>query len=54
MPESWPGTEQGASDFLKNELSRVADFASNSLYPASSIAPLMPWLKKYGLEHHAA
>jgi superfamily II DNA or RNA helicase len=43
-----------ASDFLRNELGRVADFARNSLYPASSIKPLMPWLQRYDLEHLAS
>jgi superfamily II DNA or RNA helicase len=43
-----------AVDFLRNELGRVADFARNSLYPASSIEPLRPWLQKYGLEHLAS
>lgn len=42
-----------AGDFLRNELGRVADFARHSLYPASSIEPLLPWLKKYDLEHLA-
>jgi superfamily II DNA or RNA helicase len=43
-----------AVDFLRNELSRVADFAQNSLYPASSIKPLLPWLERYDLEHLAS
>jgi superfamily II DNA or RNA helicase len=54
LPENAISTDQLAGDFLRNELSRVADFARNSLYPASSIEPLMPWLKRYGLEHLAA
>lgn len=41
------------ADFLRNELARVADFASHSKFPASSIAPLRPWLERYGLEHLA-
>ncbi|MEQ1516556.1 MAG: helicase-related protein, partial [Usitatibacteraceae bacterium] len=40
-------------DFLKAELGRVADFARNSLYPTSSVKPLLPWLQQYGLEHLA-
>jgi superfamily II DNA or RNA helicase len=54
MAEGHIATEQLAGDFLRNELGRVADFARNSLYPASSIAPLLPWLKRYDLEHLAA
>lgn len=53
LPESAVSSNQQGGDFLKNELSRVADFAQNSMYPASSIEPLMPWLQKYGLEHAA-
>lgn len=53
LPESSISSATEASDFLKNELRRVADFARGSLYPASSIEPLMPWLRKYGLEHLA-
>jgi ERCC4-related helicase len=51
LPSGSLPVEQAASDFLRNELSRVADFAQNSLYPASSTEPLKPWLQKYGLEH---
>jgi superfamily II DNA or RNA helicase len=54
MAEGHMATEQLAGDFLRNELGRVADFARHSLYPASSIAPLLPWLRKYDLEHLAA
>ena len=54
MPDGHTAVEEKAGDFLKNELGRVADFARNSLYPASSIEPLLPWLKRYDLEHHAA
>lgn len=54
LAESRAETNQLAGDFLRNELGRVADFARHSLYPASSIAPLLPWLKKYDLEHVAA
>ena len=46
--------ENAAVDFLRNELERVADFARHSLYPASSVEPLTPWLRKYDLEHLAA
>jgi superfamily II DNA or RNA helicase len=53
MPEGHISTENAAVDFLRNELSRVADFARNSLYPASSVSSLLPWLRKYGLEHQA-
>lgn len=53
MPDSLTNEAIGG-DFLKNELGRVADFARHSLYPASSIAPLLPWLKRYDLEHLAA
>ena len=53
LPETSISSATEASDFLKNELGRVADFARGSLYPASSIEPLMPWLRKYGLEHLA-
>ena len=42
-----------AEDFLRNELERVADFARHSLYPTSAISPLLPWLRKYDLEHLA-
>ena len=54
LPESAISSAQESSDFLRNELSRVADFAQNSLYPVSSIEPLMPWLRQYALEHLAA
>jgi superfamily II DNA or RNA helicase len=54
MPEGHSSIENSAIDFLRNELGRVADFARNSLYPASSVKPLLPWLKKYNLEHFAA
>jgi superfamily II DNA or RNA helicase len=54
LPSGPLPVEQAASDFLRNELSRVADFAQNSLYPASSTEPLKPWLQKYGLEHLAS
>ena len=54
MPEGHTAVEEKAGDFLKNELGRVADFARNSLYPASSIEPLLPWLKRLDLEHYAA
>lgn len=53
MPDGHTSTEEVAIDFLKNELARVADFARNSLYPASSVKPLLPWLKRYDLEHLA-
>ena len=46
MPEGHTAVEEKAGDFLKNELGRVADFARNSLYPASSIEPLLPWLSR--------
>jgi len=54
MPEGHISSENAAVDFLRNELGRVADFARSSLYPASSINSLLPWLRKYGLEHEAA
>ena len=54
MPENHLATEEIAGDFLRNELGRVADFARNSLFPASSVKPLLPWLKRYDLEHLAA
>lgn len=54
MPEGHISAENRAVDFLRNELGRVADFARNSLFPASSIEPLVPWLRKYDLEHMAA
>ncbi len=54
MPESHISAENRAVDFLRNELGRVADFARNSKFPASSIEPLIPWLQKYGLEYLAA
>lgn len=53
LPENAISSNQESSDFLRNELGRVADFAQNSLYPVSSIEPLMPWLRRYGLEHLA-
>lgn len=53
LPEGHVSSTQDASDFLKGELERVADFARNSLYPSSSIQPLMPWLRRYRLEHLA-
>lgn len=52
LPESQIVTEELATDFLRNELDRVADFAQNSLYPSSSVKPLEPWLQSYDLEHH--
>lgn len=54
LPESSVAPKETAGDFLKNELGRVADFARNSLYPASSVAPLMPWLKRFDLEYLAS
>ncbi|CCF18082.1 putative DNA repair helicase [Pseudorhizobium banfieldiae] len=54
LPEETVPNEKIAADFLRNELDRVADFAGNSLYPASSIQPLLPWLQKYDLEHFAS
>lgn len=54
LPEGHSSTPDAAVDFLRAELGRVADFARNSLYPASSIEPLLPWLRKYNLEHFAA
>ena len=53
MAESDSRRDDTAVDFLRNELERVADFARHSLYPASSIESLMPWLRKYDLEHYA-
>lgn len=53
LPENYVSSSQDASDFLRNELGRVADFARNSLYPSASIEPLMPWLRRYRLEHLA-
>jgi superfamily II DNA or RNA helicase len=53
LPEEYVSSSQDSSDFLKNELGRVADFAQNSLYPTTSIQPLMPWLRRYRLEHLA-
>lgn len=53
LPENYVSSSQDASDFLRNELGRVADFARNSLYPSSSVQPLMPWLRRYRLEHLA-
>jgi superfamily II DNA or RNA helicase len=54
MPENQTAPVNAAVDFLRNELGRVADFARHSLYPASSVEPLLPWLRKYDLEHLAA
>ncbi|MGO6926117.1 DEAD/DEAH box helicase family protein [Rhizobium ruizarguesonis] len=54
LPEDDVPDDKKAADFLRNELSRVADFARNSLYPASSIKSLLPWLQKYDLEHLAS
>ena len=55
MPEGHISGENTAVDFLRNELGRVvADFARHSIYPASSIEPLIPWLRKYDLEHLVA
>lgn len=54
LPEVHVGSQDAAADFLRAELARVADFARNSLYPASSIEPLAPWLQRYHLEHLAA
>lgn len=54
MPEGSLTLSNAAIDFLRAELGRVADFARNSKYPASSVGPLLPWLKKYDLEHFAA
>jgi superfamily II DNA or RNA helicase len=54
LPSGSLPMDQVGSDFLRNELVRVADFARNSLYPASSIEPLMPWLSRYKLEHLAS
>lgn len=53
MPEAATLPDQAASDFLRGELSRVADFAQNSLYPMNAVEPLLPYLRKYGLEHLA-
>ena len=54
LPEDNIPDQNVAADFLRNELGRVADFARNSLYPASSIEPLLPWLQRYDLEHLAS
>lgn len=54
LPEGSISSRTEASDFLKNELGRIADFARGSLYPASSTEPLTPWLRKYNLEHLAS
>lgn len=54
LPEGDLPDQDLAVDFLRNELGRVADFARNSLYPASSIKPLLPWLERYDLEHYAS
>lgn len=54
MPQNAIASHETAGDFLRGELGRVADFAQNSLFPASAIEPLLPWLSKYGLEHLAA
>lgn len=54
LPEDSIPDQNLAVDFLRNELGRVADFARNSLYPASSIEPLLPWLQRYNLEHFAS
>lgn len=54
LPVGAAACDDTASDFLKNELARVADFARNSKYPSSSVAPLLPWLKRYDLEHFAS
>jgi superfamily II DNA or RNA helicase len=53
MPNGRGGIKDAATDFLRSELGRVADFARSSLYPQSSIQPLLPWLERYGLEHEA-
>ena len=54
LPEDYIPDQDIAVDFLRNELGRVADFARNSLYPASSIQSLLPWLQRYDLEHLAS
>jgi superfamily II DNA or RNA helicase len=54
LPDVGMPSDDLAVDFLRNELGRVADFARNSLYPASSIRPLLPWLQRYDLEHLAS
>ena len=54
LPEENIPDQDMAVDFLRNELGRVADFARNSLYPASSIEPLLPLLQRYHLEHLAS
>lgn len=54
LPEGHSTKLDASVDFLRAELARVADFARNSLYPASSVEPLLPWLRKYNLEHFAA
>jgi superfamily II DNA or RNA helicase len=54
LPEGQISSQNAAADFLRAELARVADFARNSLYPVSSIEPLVPWLQRYKLEHLAA
>lgn len=51
MPDGLALTEKKAADFFRNELGRVADFARNSILPASSVKPLLPWLRRYELEH---
>ena len=54
LPQDRIPDQNMAVDFLRNELGRVADFARNSQYPASSIEPLLPWLQRYDLEHLAS
>ena len=51
LPLSNLGNKKREVEFFKNELIRVSDFSKHSLNPLTSIKPLKPWLKAYGLQH---
>lgn len=53
MPMELIGSEGLASEFLKQELKRVADFASHSRFPNKSLKRLQPWINAYDLGYLA-
>jgi superfamily II DNA or RNA helicase len=51
LPHGAIENEERESNFFKNELARVADFAKHSVNPLSSLTDLEYWLDKYDLHH---
>ena len=53
LPQEMTSHSDLAGDFLRAELGRVADFASNSRFPNESLSRLQPWIEAYDLSHLA-